>query len=123
MMSSLNELTSRERRAVRSALIAELARTEAQTASLARQFDDIVEAAELTSTDDEHDPEGATIAFERAQVSSLLTQAMQDRAALQDSLARLDDDDFGSCQRCARPIAFERLVVLPATRHCVACAP
>lgn len=122
-MSSFNKLTSRERRAVRSALIAELARTEEQTASLTRQFDDIVEAAELTSTDDEHDPEGATIAFERAQVSSLLTQAMQDRAALQDSLARLDDDDFCSCQRCARPIGFERLVVLPATRHCVACAP
>jgi DnaK suppressor protein len=107
---------------VRAALIAELRRAEEQTASLARRFDDIVEAAELTNTDDEHDPEGATIAFERAQVTSLLIQARHDRAALQDSLARLDDNDFGSCQRCARPIGLERLVAVPATRVCVECA-
>jgi DnaK suppressor protein len=123
LVSSGDELTIAERRAFRSALIAALIRVEEQTASLARQFDDIVEAAELTNTDDEHDPEGATIAFERAQVRSLLTQATHDRAALQDSLARLDDDDFGSCQRCSRPIGLERLVAVPATRHCVECAP
>lgn len=43
----------------------------------------------MTSTDDEHDPEGTTIAFERAQVRSLLDQAKTDRAALQDATARL----------------------------------
>jgi hypothetical protein len=35
----------------------ELGRTEEQAASLGRQFDDIVAAAEMSNTDDEHDPE------------------------------------------------------------------
>jgi hypothetical protein len=59
---------------------AELGRAEEQTASLALQFDDIVAAAEVSNTDDEHDPEGTTIAFERAQVSALHTQAVGDAA-------------------------------------------
>lgn len=58
-------LTDLERRTIRSALIAELGRAEEQTASLDRQFDDIVAAAEMSNNDDEHDPEGTTIGFER----------------------------------------------------------
>jgi len=90
--------------------------------SLARQFDDIVAGAEMSNTDDEHDPEGPTIAFERAQVSALHGQAILDAAALQRRLAELDNQEFGACERCGGPIGFERLVALPATRRCVACA-
>ncbi len=115
-------LTDAERRTVLSALVAELARAELQTASLSRQFDDIVAAAELSSTDDEHDPEGTTIAFERSQVSALLRQAMHDRAGLERTLSGLDDEHFGICERCDGPIGLERLVALPATRRCVECA-
>jgi len=90
--------------------------------SLARQFDDIVAAAEMSNIDDEHDPEGTTIAFERAQVSALHRQAVRDAAALQRALAELDDKEFGACEACGDPIGFERLVALPAARHCVGCA-
>lgn len=115
-------LTDTERRTIRSALVAELGRTEEQTASLARQFDDIVAAAEMSNIDDEHDPEGTTIAFERAQVSALHRQAVRDAAALRRTLTDVDDDEFGACEQCGRPIGFERLVALPATRCCVECA-
>src|SRR4051812_8716758 len=40
--------------------------------ALRRDFDRFVEAAQSVSTDDEHDPEGAGLAFERAQVAALL---------------------------------------------------
>lgn len=115
-------LTDIERRTIRSALVAELGRAEEQTASLARQFDDIVAAAEMSNIDDEHDPEGTTIAFERAQVSALHSQAVRDAAALRRTLADLDDEGFGACEHCGCPIGFERLVALPATRRCVECA-
>ncbi len=115
-------LTDLERRAIRSALVAELGRAEEQTASLARQFEDIVKAAEMSNTDDEHDPEGATIAFERAQVSALHSQAVRDAAALRRTLVDVDDQEFGACEQCGCPIGFERLVALPATRRCVECA-
>ena len=121
-MPPVEGLTDVERRRVRSALVAELARTEEQAVSLSRQFEDIVAAAELSNTDDEHDPEGTTIAFERSQVSALLGQARRDVVALQRTLAGLDHKDFGTCERCAGPIGFERLVALPATRRCVECA-
>lgn len=121
-MSPNRGLTDRERRTIRSALVAELRRTQAQAVSLSRQFDDIVAATEMSNTDDEHDPEGATIAFERAQVSALHGQATRDAAALQRTLDELDDEDFGACERCGDPIGSERLVALPATRRCVECA-
>ena len=90
--------------------------------TLSRQFEDIVEAAELSNADDEHDPEGTTIAFERSQVSALLNQSMRDLEALQLTLAGMDDENFGVCEQCARPIGFERLVAVPATHRCVECA-
>ena len=53
-------------------------RTATQVDALARDLDQIFEASELVSTDDEHDPEGTTIAYERAQVTALLAQARED---------------------------------------------
>jgi DnaK suppressor protein len=99
-----------------------LERAQEQAVSLSRQFDDIVAAAEMSNVDDEHDPEGATIAFERAQVSALHNQARNDVAALRRTLVDLDDEDFGACDHCGGPIGLERLVALPATRRCVECA-
>jgi RNA polymerase-binding transcription factor DksA len=121
-MSPPPGLTDAERREIRVAIVAELTRAQEQTVSLSRQFDDIVEAAELSNADDEHDPEGTTIAFERSQVSALLSQSRRDVEALQLTLTSVDDDDFGVCEQCGRPIVFERLVAVPATRRCVECA-
>ena len=78
---------------VRDAIEIERARTIDQITNLERSFAGIVAAAELTSTDDEHDPEGATIAYERAQVSALLRQARDDLVALDGALERIDDGD------------------------------
>ncbi|HWM22866.1 MAG TPA: TraR/DksA C4-type zinc finger protein [Ilumatobacteraceae bacterium] len=107
---------------LRTAIEVERARTVDQIASLERSFDGIVEAAELTSTDDEHDPEGATIAYERAQVSALLRQARDDLVALDDSLDRISGATVWTCATCAGPIALDRLLALPSTRTCIRCA-
>ncbi|MEV6876656.1 TraR/DksA C4-type zinc finger protein [Amycolatopsis sp. NPDC051128] len=103
-----------------------IARARAETASLAgalaRQRDGIVAASEFTSNDDEHDPEGATIAFERAQVQALLRQAQDDLADLGRAAERVRAGVYEVCERCGGPIAEGRLVALPATRICIACA-
>ena len=121
-MPPIQGLSDLERRTVRFALVAELERTQQQALSLSAQFDNIVAAAEMSNVDDEHDPEGTTIAFERSQVSALHSQAVRDAAALQQNLADVDDKDFGACEQCRGLIGFERLVALPATRRCVRCA-
>ena len=56
-------------------LMAERAAVLAQIGALTREFDGVVAASRSSNADDEHDPEGATIAFERQQVAALLEAA------------------------------------------------
>lgn len=93
-----------------------------RAASLASSFDGIVEATSGVANDDEHDPEGNTIAWERQQIAALLDEA---RIALTDIDAaeqRLDEGRYGTCTICGFKIAVERLDALPATPTCVKCA-
>jgi DnaK suppressor protein len=106
----------------RAAVERERRRTVERIEGLQRSYADIVEAAELTSTDDEHDPDGATIAYERAQVWALLTQARADLVALDDALERIDNGTSAVCAVCHGPIALARLLALPQTRTCIRCA-
>ena len=94
----------------------------AQIASLTREFDDVVAASASSNGDDEHDPEGATIAFERQQVVALLASARQRLADVDAALSRRDAGGYGVCQTCGRPIAAERLAARPAARSCIDCA-
>jgi DnaK suppressor protein len=121
-MVSHRPLDPDEEVALRDAVLAEIDRFDHQIQALSRSFDDIVEAASLVNSDDEHDPEGTTIAFERSQVSALLQQARTDRAALADALARLDEGGFGVCEECGGEVGAERLMALPWVRRCVTCA-
>lgn len=89
---------------------------------LTRSLDDIIDAATAVATDDEHDPEGQTIAFERAQIASLLNQARSRLADLDAAARRLADGSYGRCERCARPIPSERLDVRPTATTCIACS-
>ncbi|MEV6643773.1 TraR/DksA C4-type zinc finger protein [Amycolatopsis sp. NPDC051371] len=98
------------------------AETARLAAALARQRDEIVAASEFTSGDDEHDPEGVTIAFERAQVQALLRQAQDDLTALARAAERVLAGVYEVCERCGGPIAEGRLTALPATRICITCA-
>ena len=44
----------------------------AQLAALGREYDAMVAASEASNADDEHDPEGATIGFERARLAATI---------------------------------------------------
>lgn len=103
-------------------LEAERARTRERVTALTRDFEQIVAEVAIGSTDDEHDPEGATTAFERAQILSLRAQAEAHLAELDDAERRLDAGTYGVCERCGRRIPAERLAARPSARHCVGCA-
>ena len=108
--------------ATRDALDAGRQETLARITALRREFDGIVESSAGVATDDEHDPEGATIAFERAQLAALLDQARRHLAELDDALERLRQGRYGRCEQCGRPIAAGRLAARPAARTCITCA-
>src|ERR1700743_4028655 len=91
-------------RGVRAALAAERADTLARMAGLEREFSDIVTATQAANTDDEHDPEGATIAYERQHVVALLDQAREHLAAIDEALARLDTGGYCHSQEWRQPL-------------------
>lgn len=94
----------------------------AEAATLARDLEALFAASRDSNADDEHDPEGATIGFERAQLTALLAAARERIAEVDDALRRVDAATYGICERCGRPIAEERLAVRPFARFCMACA-
>ncbi|MDX6393474.1 MAG: DnaK suppressor protein [Streptosporangiaceae bacterium] len=104
------------------ALARERASSVQRIAALTREFNGIVESAALGATDDEHDPEGATIAFERAQTASLLEQARARLADLDQAIRRIEAGTYGRCEDCGQPITADRLAARPAARTCIGCA-
>ena len=49
------------------------------------------------------------------------TQADSARVELERAMQRIDVGDYGLCVGCSQPIPFDRLIVMPATEHCVGC--
>lgn len=114
--------TAMDESTVRNTLEAERTATLARLEAMTAEYDGIVAASLDTNADDEHDPEGSTIAFERAQVAGLLAEARKTLVELDRALARLAERSYWVCERCGVRIAPERLVALPATRTCIHCA-
>jgi DnaK suppressor protein len=106
----------------RELLLAQRALTLDRIRILEREFAGIAEAASADGTDDEHDPEGATLAFERQHTAALLDQARAQLAAVDHALGRLDDGSYCGCELCGRAIGAERLAARPAATTCIACA-
>ena len=93
-------------------------RVQALTIELALLAGDLGDA----NGDDEHDPEGATLAFERARVAALLADAESNLKDLDRALTKLADGNFGICEVCGTEISQARLEARPATRICITCA-
>ena len=91
-------------------------------ATLTSDFDSVVAASLDTNADDEHDPEGTTIAFERSQIGALVTQVRRHVAEVDAALVRLDQGTYGACEGCGASIGPDRLAALPAARTCIRCA-
>ena len=102
---------------------ARLAEAQRATAALLEglrgDFGSIVDASADSNADDEHDPEGSTIAFERAQVVALIGQAEQRLTEIDAAKARLAAGTYGICEVCSEPIAVGRLEARPTARTCV----
>lgn len=104
----------------RGRLAAERARAEARLAHLQRERDEIVQTVQLDVPDDEHDPDGATLAWEREQLAALIQAERRRIAAVDDALERLEQGAYGTCTDCGEDIAPGRMEVRPFATQCVA---
>jgi RNA polymerase-binding transcription factor DksA len=105
-------------------LTAEREQALSRLAELEREFAAIVASASDGSAggDDEHDPEGATVAFERQHVAALAAQVRDHLAAIDAAARKIDSGIYEICNICGGPIGGERLAARPASLICVRCA-
>ncbi len=106
----------------RAALEEERRATSHRLETLTGDFEALVAASEGSNADDEHDPEGATIAFERSQLDALVQQGRARLREIDAALQRLDTGTFGLCEQCGGPVGDGRLEARPTARTCIGCA-
>ncbi|ARC57140.1 General stress protein 16O [Frondihabitans sp. 762G35] len=82
----------------------------------------VSEAREASNVDDEHDPEGSTIAYERSQLEAIRRSALERAADAYEARRRLADGRYGICVRCGRPVPAARLEARPTASVCLDCA-
>lgn len=107
---------------VRRSLAAERDETLRRLADLSGDHASVVAASRDTNADDEHDPEGATIAFERSQLGALMRDARRHLAEVEAALDRVEAGTYGTCERCGGPVGDGRLEARPVARTCIGCA-
>lgn len=69
-----------------------------------------------------HLADRGTESYEQELTLSLVQNEEERLQEIATALERIEQGTFGRCEECHKPIAKARLVALPYTRHCVACA-
>jgi RNA polymerase-binding transcription factor DksA len=87
--------------------------------SMTKDLESLFAASADSNADDEHDPEGQTIAYERSQLSALIQRAQQHLAGIDAAVTRLQQGSYGVCEVCDQPIPAARLEARPTARTCV----
>lgn len=104
------EPTEKER--ARTALLAERRRLEAELAETIQAPGPMTYGSQAAA---------ATQVFEQQRDLALRERAEQHLALVDAAIGRLADGSFGTCIRCGRAIAAERLEALPWAAHCIDC--
>lgn len=55
-------------------------------------------------------------------VEASLRQAERKLTKLKVMQTKIDDDNFGLCERCKKPIPIQRILLMPQSAKCVRCA-
>ncbi len=95
------------------------AEVSARLATMTEDLDSVFAASVDSNADDEHDPEGHTIAYERSQLSALISAAQEHLSGIESATARLEQGTYGTCEVCLQPIPAARLEARPTARTCV----
>lgn len=86
---------------------------------MTRDLESLIAASADSNADDEHDPEGQTIAYERSQLGAMIASAEQHLAELDEAQERLRHGGYGVCVVCGERIPAARLEARPVARTCV----
>lgn len=99
-------------------------RLEDERADLLAQIDALQISSDEEQTDSgvgNHLADDASELFLRERNMALRGNAEELIAQIDGALRRIDDQSYGTCARCGRPIGVERLEALPYAAYCITC--
>ena len=105
----------------RELLLEERARVERALGHLHEENPGPITEGEEEETFDNHLGDAAAVTFDREMDLSLEENSGHVLAAIDAALSRIDDGTFGTCARCGKPIAEERLEAMPYATLCIEC--
>ena len=76
------------------------------------------------SIDDSETPDPVDLAVRNYSKNVMLAVSENESrqlAEIDQALARIEDDEYGSCQNCEKPINPKRLQAIPWARYCLDC--
>jgi len=104
----------------RTTLLNERTRATKLLVDVERSMLDVSDARDGANTDDEHDPEGSTLAWERSSLGAVRDDARRRVEQVDAALGRLDAGTYGRCAVGGEPIPEARLAAVPWAATCVA---
>jgi DnaK suppressor protein len=111
-----------DERRVESMLRVERAELERAIDRTGSELNGVREARVDASADDEHDPEGSTLASDWSRIEGIRSGLLGRLGDNGNACARLTDGIYGICARCGRTIGTERLEARPSAALCIDCA-
>ncbi|MDP3973135.1 MAG: TraR/DksA C4-type zinc finger protein [Candidatus Nanopelagicales bacterium] len=112
-------LTPHDLEAIRRQLIADRDRLLAEVSATESEIAGLVADSGDGSGDDLVD--AGSKAFEREHEMALADVARDSLLQVTRALGRLDDNTYGDCETCGKPISRERLLAFPRATQCLAC--
>ena len=81
----------------------------------------VLQRDRLTDSAGDDQADTGTKTFEREQEISLANNILDRISQVERALERLDEGNYGWCERCGNPIPVERLAAFPSATLCVTC--
>ena len=105
----------------RTVLLAERERVEHALRYLHDENPGSIEEEAEDETLDNHLGDAATVTFDREMHYTLEGNSEHVLAAIDEALKRIEEGTFGTCARCGKRIAEERLEAMPYATKCIDC--
>lgn len=105
----------------RDLLLDERRRVERALGHLQEENPGTITEGEEEETFDNHLGDAASVTFDREMDYSLEENSAHVLEAIDAALLRIEEGTFGTCRRCGKPIAAERLEAMPYATLCIEC--
>jgi RNA polymerase-binding transcription factor len=107
--------------ALKKSLVAERERLSREIADLDADLSESLEESSEESPYDQHMAETAAVTLDREIDLTLEENARAAIAQIDRALDKLENGDYGVCDKCGKPIGDERLKIAPFATLCIDC--